>query len=192
MARYVIAALIPDPWATDIQKLRLEHDKWSRQWLRAHITIVPPFHARFMGDTLRNIEAAALPINVTFQGWGSFPHEKSTTLWIETGAAGTADIRQRLVGAVPELAQMLMDPQVDWTQSASHHVTIVNHIPNDALASIEPEIRKIDIEGTCTIPHLTVFRWDPRVGQWLRARMADVPLVQLAETKEVGSQPKSE
>lgn len=177
MARYVIAALIPEPWATDIQKLRLEHDRWSRQWLPAHITIAPPFHARFFGDTIRNIEEAALPVAVTFQGWGSFPHEKSTTLWIETGAAGTAEIRSKLIQIVPELSQMQTDPPIDWTQAASHHVTVVNHIPNEEAAKIEPEIRKIDIDGNFTIPHLTVFRWDPQLGQWLRARLADVPIV---------------
>ncbi len=194
MARYVIVALIPEPWATDVQKLRLEHDKWSRQWLPAHITVAPPFHARFTGDTLRNIEAASLPITVTFQGWGSFVHDKSTTLWIEAGAASTADIRQRLTAAVPELAQMMTDPPIDWTQPASHHITIVNHIPNEVVPTIEPEIRKVDIEGNFTVSHLTVFRWDPRVGQWLRARMAEVPLIKrevAASEPESGEDKKS-
>jgi hypothetical protein len=177
MARYVLAALIPDPWASDIQKLRLEHDKWSRQWLPAHITIVAPFHARFFGDVIRQIEEAALPISVTFQGWGSFVHDRSTTLWLEAGAASTAEIRTKLAAQVPELKNMLTDPPIDWATPPSHHVTVVNHIPNEEAVKIEPEIRKIDIEGNFTIPHLTLFRWDPQLGQWLRARLADVPVV---------------
>lgn len=176
MARYVIAALIPNPWASDIQKLRLEHDQWSRQWLPAHITIVPPFHARFFGDVIRNIEEAAIPVSVSFQGWGSFGHDRTTTLWIETGAAGAADVRTKLAKLVPELTRVMTDPPIDWTQPASHHVTIVNHVPNDQVKTLEPEIRKIDIDGNFTIPHLTVFRWDPSVGQWLRARLAEVPV----------------
>ena len=177
MARYVLAALVPDPWASDIQKLRLEHDKWSRQWLPAHITIVPPFHARFFGDVIRKIEEAAVPISVTLQGWGSFPHEKSTTLWIEAGAAATADVRTKIAKLVPEVAQLMTDPPIDWNAPASHHITVVNHIPNEAVPPIETEMRKFDFDGTFTIPHVTLFRWDPVLGQWLRARLADVPVV---------------
>lgn len=172
MSRYVIVALVPEPWATDIQKLRLEHDQWSRQWLPAHVTVVSPFHSRLQPDVIRAIEEAPLAIEARFGGWGTFPHEKSTTFWLDAGETGFADIRSRLATAVPGLTMVMTDPIIDWATPSSHHVTVVNHVPNDQAQALETELRKIDIDGDFRIQHLTVFQWDPRLGRWLRARLS--------------------
>ncbi len=169
--RYCIVALVPEPWAKDIDELRTQHDKWTRQWLPPHITIVAPFYASLSREAVRAIEEAPVDIKVRLGGWGIFPHDRSDTLWIEAGDMSTKDAPARLAAAVPELTQVMTQPPIDWTKPSSHHVTVVNRVPKEVTPTLEPELRKIDIEGEFHVPHLTVFSWDSRIGQWLRARM---------------------
>jgi hypothetical protein len=170
LARFVIIALIPEPWAGDIQKLRLEHDHWSRQWLPAHITIVAPFLARMSFDLVRDIELAPLEIRGTIGGWGSFLHDRTNTIWLEAGESATREARVQLAKAVPGMTGIMTDPAIDWDVPPSHHVTVVNHVPHDVYKDLEATLRKIDIDGDFTVPHLSVFHWDRRLGRWLRTR----------------------
>lgn len=168
--RFTIAALIPDPWAKDIQDLRRQYDKWSRQWLPPHITIAPPFNAELSAGTIADIENIDANIAVNFQGWGKFSHERSNVLWLETGENGTKDIRSLLARTLPDLVATATTPPIDWAAPASHHVTVVNRVPHEELAKLEADLRKIDITGDFTIPHLRVFQWDAVTGRWLFAR----------------------
>lgn len=167
--RFVIVALVPEPWATDVNNLRREYDQWSRQWLPPHITIVPPFSGELGEHTIRDLEAFEANIPVNLQGWGAFHHERSNVLWLEAGEKGTHDIRRRLTEVLPDLATMFTHPAIDWNGPASHHVTVANRIPHDTFGKVESELKKIDLSGEFTIPRLTVFRWDAMTGRWLFA-----------------------
>jgi len=168
--RYCIVALVPDPWAKDIDELRRQHDKWSKQWLPAHITVVAPFEASLSHDLVAEIEGATVPIQVRLGGWGVFEHFRTNTVWIEGSESATANARRQLIQTVPRLGTIVTEPSILWDEAPSHHITVVNHVPHDALAELRQALDPIDLEGSFTISHLTVFAWDRRLGRWLKVR----------------------
>ncbi len=148
----------------------MQYDHWSKQWLPPHITIVAPFSSDLSEAAIQAIESMEVNIPVKLQGWGAFTHERSNVLWLETGEQGTKDVRAKLARQIPEIVAAEMRPPVDWTAPASHHVTVANRIPHEEFAKLQAELKKIDISGEFTIPHLRVFVWDVLTGRWLFAR----------------------
>ncbi|MBI2984327.1 MAG: 2'-5' RNA ligase family protein [Candidatus Kerfeldbacteria bacterium] len=170
MPRYTIAALVPDPWAAEIHALRRQFDRWSRQWLPPHLTIVPPVSADISLPMVVEIETFPADIAVNWQGWGAFHHERSNVIWLHAGQGVTDHLRPKLVSAIPSLAATATIPPVDWQGPAAYHVTVVNRVPHDVFAELDQELRKRTVAGQFVIPWLTVFQWDELTNRWLFAR----------------------
>lgn len=158
--RYTIAALVPEPYATQLAALRRKHDTFCRQWLPPHVTLVPPFDmflSRTDKELIREIRASC---TAAYEGLGSIVRKYTSVLFYKFPDHSFDPLRTAIYAAVPTLP-------VPEHQDSSYHVTVASRIPNELLEPLQLEVGKHPVEGSCTVDRATLYAWDDYVRQWI-------------------------
>lgn len=176
--RYIIVAVLPEPWAKEFDSLRRKYDRWSKQWLPPHVTIIPPFEVAGNEDRLRSIESLTVDLAIEFQGWGHFTHANANVIWHNPGQPRPSDVRKLILREQPWLEQVhpSLDPYPLFSEKPHFHITVASHVPDHNCDAIWTEIKNIDLEGSFVIPRLTVFQWDAQHRRWVRLGQVPRPL----------------
>lgn len=161
MPRHTIAALVPEPLASELAALRRQYDTFTRQWLPPHVKIVPPFQLFLSRDEKAFIRTYKCSVPATLNEWGAYPRQYDTVLFLKVADHAFDRVREDVVHAIPKLQPLVpTDPR--------YHVTVVNRIPNDQFEALSAEVKKHSVNGSFTIDHLDLFEWDDFVRRWIR------------------------
>lgn len=167
LQRYTIIAKIPEPWATQLNDLRKQFDRWSRQWLPPHITIIPPFETDLPVSSLRAVSDLEIPIDINFKGWGSYRHPGFNVIWLDPGTDSPAKAQTRMLNQLPMFRDYLVNPRYAPPGDRKFHITIASRVPDAELENTWSELSKIEVTGTLTIPGMKAYAWDAQLRRWL-------------------------
>lgn len=160
MSRYTIVALVPEPYATELNRMRKQYDTFCRQWLPPHVTIVPPFDLALTREEKSRLKQLSIPTKAVFDGWGEFRRKFTSVLFQKLPDHTFDDMKVAIYDAVPALPKTPVE-------DASYHVTVVSRIPNEAYEPLMTEVTSQDITGEFSVDHVTLYQWDDTVRRWL-------------------------
>ncbi len=161
---YVIIAVLPEPFQTQLVQLRKKYDRWTKSTLPSHITIIPPFRA-LPGAIKKHIFTTRYTLNITFQGWQSFHHLEHSVLWLDPGQEELRSVSKELRQKFPEL-EHLDSGQYRGGRDSVYHVTVANNIPDNVFQSVWDAVQSQTVEGSCNIEELSVFVRTAPNGGW--------------------------
>lgn len=160
MIRYIVVALVPQPFRDTIAQLRREHDSFTRQWLPPHITVIPPFNFPLTRQEINAIRSLKLSETPTFDGYGEIRRPETSILLLELKDHGFQRMQDAVTTAVPALQEFV-------EQHPHPHVTVVSRIPNDRFEEVQSKATATDIDGSFSIKQLTLYQWDDEVRRWI-------------------------
>lgn len=159
-----MVAVLPEPFATQIGALRRRHDRWSKSWLPPHITIIRPLKALPVTMYQR---AASLryPFHVSLHGWQTFHNPNDHVVWLDPGQDEPCRVTRMIYNECSELNKL---DSGSYRPGEEHvyHVSVANHIPDEAYKTIWESLRLETIEGECTIERVSVFVRGLPDGHW--------------------------
>lgn len=162
MTRYVIVALVPEPFAQPLADLRRKYDSYCRQWLPPHFTIVPPFELFLSRSDQQAIKDYRGSARVELKSWDAYRRMTTSVLYASSNAPELEAMRQELLNAVPALKPFSADVP-------GYHVTVVNRIPNDQFEEVRKRVvdERPDVQGSFTIDRFTLYEWDHELHHWI-------------------------
>lgn len=160
MTRHLLNALVPEPLAAQLAKLRKAHDVFTRQWLPPHVTIIPPFDAFLTQPERRALQSVPAPFTVTLGEWGTFVRATTSVLYLRAESEALPAVREDIAQRVPTVAPFV-------PTESDFHVTIVSRVPNDQLDEVRAAVGREAVSGSFTIDRLTLFEWDDEVRRWI-------------------------
>ena len=161
---FIIVAVLPEPFRTELAQLRQTYDRWTTNALPPHITIVRPLRA-LPAKLQQRLSSLRYPFRITFQDWQAFRNPGAYVIWVDPGQEEARRVAQALYQDFPEL-QALDNGRYMPGKSHIYHVTVVSHIPNDQFKSVWENIRQQRISGSCDIEQLSVYVRDLPEGHW--------------------------
>lgn len=160
MKRYTITALVPEPLHTTLADLRRQHDRFTRQWLPPHITLIPPFDYYFSREQLAALKS--IPVNVTAEltGWGSFRRDQTSVIFQQLTAGSFDAVRTALGQTISDLIPLT-------PTDSEYHVTVVSRIPNELFDQVQQSVTANRVSGSFTVDRVHVFEWDDDLRRWI-------------------------
>jgi 2'-5' RNA ligase len=158
--RFVIVALVPEPYQEQLGAMRKQYDIFCRQWLPPHVTIVPPFDLDLTRDEKTRLKQISVPTTSSFEGWGAYQRKFTSVLFQKLTDHSFDDLKIAVYDAVPMLPPQPVD-------DPTYHVTVVSRIPNEQFEPLQAEVSKNEVKGSFTVDTVTVYSWDDNVRQWL-------------------------
>jgi len=162
--RYTIAALVPEPFASQLAAMRRKYDIYTRQWLPPHITILPPFEYDLTRDDIDIIREFPVNVSATFDGWAAFRRSLTSVLFLKLRDHAFPELLEGVLRTLPQLGQFR-------PRDFDGHVTVVSRIPNDAFSQVESTVSKESVEGTFSVDRLMLYRWDDELRRWIAVTM---------------------
>ncbi len=160
MKRYIVTALLPEPLRGKLAALRRHHDRFTRQWLPPHITIIPPFETILSRDEMQAIQTMPVDVKASFGGWGSFRRDTTSVLFLKIVNDVFGELRTKLLSTLPGLAPYA-------STDTTFHVTVVSRIPNELFDEVSSVVTKQEIAGDFTVDRLTLYEWDDEYRRWI-------------------------
>lgn len=161
---YVIIAILPEPFRTQLMQLRKAYDRWTTNALPPHITIIRPLRA--LPATLQqSVSSLNYPFHITFQDWQAFHNPGAHVIWIDPGQEEPRRVAQELNQDFPEL-QAFDNGSYMPGKKHIYHVTVASHVPDDDFKSVWENLHQQRISGSCDIEQLSVYVRDLPEGHW--------------------------
>lgn len=160
MKRYVVAALVPEPLRTKLADLRHQYDRYTRQWLPPHITIIPPFDEPLTRDQQQAIKNIPVNVEAALSGWGSFRRDRTSVIYQLLPAKSFDAVRAEVVRLAPQLTTFT-------PADSEYHVTVVSRIPNEQFDEVWKTVTAQPLTGSFTVDRLTLYEWDFELRRWI-------------------------
>ena len=165
--RFLIVAKLPEPLAGRVEEEIQRYDRWSKRHLPPHMTIIPPFDTVLPKQTINEIIQFRCELPISFHGWGFFNNPNDNVAFLHPGRKECERVRQEILTAIPSLNPFARSREPDAENDVpNYHITIAWKIPDADRSSRDSILLQAPLEGSCTISHLTMYRWNDGDNYW--------------------------